>query len=72
MLGTYCTLVKKFERGQLFRHHCVRCVHNVAHLGDTELHCRYLEYRVIYPPNRRGDIIPNSKSTIRVPPDLRG
>ena len=72
MIGTYCTLVKKFERGHLFRRHCVGCVHNTAHLGDEELHCRYLEYQVTYPPDRKGEIIPGWKPTICIPPDLRG
>lgn len=71
MLGTYCTQVKKFERGQLFRRHCVQCVHNTAHFGDAELRCRFLEYQVTYPTNRRGEVIPDRKPTIRIPPDLR-
>jgi len=71
MIGTYCTLVNKFERGQMFRHHCVGCAHNTAHLGDAELRCRYLEYLVIYPANRKGEIIPDRKPTIQIPADLR-
>ena len=71
MISTYCTLVKKFERGQLFRQYCTRCAHNTARLGDFELNCRYLEYRVIYPTNRRGETIPDRKPTVRIPPDLR-
>lgn len=61
MVGTFCTQVNKFERGQMFRRYCVRCVHNSAKLGDAELQCRYLEWRVI----------PNKKPSIRIPPDLR-
>ena len=71
MLGTYCTLVKKFQRGQLFRHYCVGCVHNTAHFGDAEMHCHFLEYRVINPAHRKGEIIPGRKPTICIPPDLR-
>jgi len=71
MLGTFCPKVKKFERGQMFRHYCVGCVHNTAHLGDDNLHCRYLEYRVTYQPNRKGEIIPSTKPSIQIPPDLR-
>jgi len=67
MIGTYCTQVKKFERGQMFRRHCVRCVHNTAHLGDEELFCRYLEYRITNPPNRKP-----KKPSVLIPPDLRG
>ncbi len=63
MIGTYCTQVKKFERGQLFRRYCTRCAHNTAHLGDVEMHCRYLEYR---------SVNPDKKPTIRIPPDMRG
>ncbi|MBA7632706.1 hypothetical protein ES703_40259 [subsurface metagenome] len=70
MLGTFCTQVMKFERGQLFRRYCVRCVHNTAHLGDAELHCRYLEYRQQHKGGR--EVIPDKKPTIRIPPDLRG
>ncbi|MBA7683713.1 hypothetical protein ES703_92094 [subsurface metagenome] len=69
MVGTFCRQVGKYERGQMFRRYCVRCVHNTAHLGDAELHCRYLEYR---PSNRKGESIPDPKPTIRIPPDLRG
>ena len=72
MIGTYCTQVAKFERGQMFRHHCVGCAHNTAHLGDVDLHCRYLEYRIVSPAHRRGEIIPDWKPTIRIPADLRG
>lgn len=72
MLGTYCTQVKKFERGQMFRRHCVGCAHNTARQGDVEMGCRYLKYQIISPPNRKGEIIPDSKPTIRIPPDLRG
>lgn len=72
MLGTYCTIVNKFERGQLFRQYCTRCSHNTAHLGDEELHCRYLEYRVTYQPKNRREVIPNKKPTIWIPEDLRG
>ncbi len=64
MIGTYCTEVKKFERGQMFRHYCVGCVHNTANLGDTEISCRYLEYR----HSGRG---PNSKPSISIPLDMR-
>lgn len=70
MIGTYCTHVKKFNRGHLFRCHCVGCVHNTAHYDDTELRCRFLEYRIIYPANRRGEIIPDSKPTVQIPADL--
>jgi len=69
MIGTYCTLVKKFERGHLFRRHCVGCVHNTAHLDDEELHCRYLEYRII---PKKEEFISSKKPAIRIPPDLRG
>jgi len=65
MVGTYCTLAKKFERGQMFRRYCVRCVHNTAHLGDTDLHCRYLEYRL------SSSRLPDSKPSISIPRDLR-
>ncbi|MBA7637565.1 hypothetical protein ES703_45211 [subsurface metagenome] len=71
MIGTFCTLVKKFERGQMFRHHCTGCSHNTAHLGDAELHCRYLEYRVTYQPKNRREKLPDRKPTIRIPADLR-
>ncbi len=71
MIGTYCTLVKKFNKGHLFRRHCVGCVHNTAHLGATELRCRFLEYRVIYPANRKGEVIPDRKPFICIPADLR-
>ncbi|MBA7661636.1 hypothetical protein ES703_69656 [subsurface metagenome] len=69
MPGTYCTMVKKFERGQMFRQCCFRCVHNTAHLGDDKLYCRYLEYRLT--PNLKGEIIPGTKPSIRIPVDLR-
>ncbi len=72
MIGTYCTHVKKFNRGQLVRRHCGGCVHNTAHPGDAELHCRFLEYRFIYPAHRKGEVIPDRKPTIRIPADLRG
>jgi len=72
MISTYCTLVKKFERGRLFRCHCVGCVHNTAHLDDEVLYCRYLEYRITYPSNRKGETIPDRKPTVRIPPDMRG
>lgn len=72
MVGTFCTHVNKFDRGQLFRRYCVRCIHNTAHQGDAELHCRYLEFRMTYPTDRKGEIIPNSKPSIRIPMDLRG
>ncbi|MBA7552341.1 hypothetical protein ES705_44902 [subsurface metagenome] len=68
MIGTFCTQVQKFNRGQMFRRYCVGCVHNTAHLGDAELHCRFLEYRV----TRKGEIIPDRKPAIRIPADLRG
>ncbi len=71
MLGTFCNQVKKFERGQMFRHHCIGCVHNTAHLGDTKLYCRYLEYRVTYQPKRRREVVPTTKPYIWIPPDLR-
>lgn len=71
MIGTYCTVVKKFERGQLFRRHCVGCVHNTAHLGDEELYCRYLEYRVTYQPKNRKEKLPDKKPSVWIPPDLR-
>lgn len=71
MICTFCTIVKKFNRGQMFRCHCVGCVHNTAHLGDAELHCRFLERRIIYPAHRKGEIIPDSKPTIQIPADLR-
>ncbi len=71
MIGTYCTQVKKFERGRMVRCHCVGCAHNTAHLGDAEMHCRFLEYRVINPAHRKGEIIPGRKPTIRIPSDLR-
>ncbi len=67
MLGTYCTLVKKFNRGHLVRRHCVGCVHNTAHLGDKELHCRYLEYRHSSGAGR----LPDKKPSVLIPPDLR-
>ncbi len=63
MVGTYCTQVNKFDRGQMFRRYCVRCSENTAHLGDTELRCRFLEYRPVNPDN---------KPAIRIPADLRG
>jgi len=72
MLSTYCTLVKKFNKGRLFRKHCVGCAHNTAHLGDAELRCRFLEYRIIYPAHRKDEIIPDRKPTVQIPPDLRG
>ena len=74
MLGTYCSYVEKFERGQMFRRYCVRCVHNTAHLGDEELHCQYLEYRATYQPIGRRELIPDTflKPSIRIPKDLRG
>lgn len=62
MIGTFCTQVGKFERGQMFRRYCVGCVHNTARLGDAELQCQYLEWR---------EVIPNKKPSIRIPPDLR-
>lgn len=62
MIGTYCTYVGKFARGQFFRRYCVRCGHNKAHLGDTELRCRFLEYRPVNPDN---------KPAIRIPLDMR-
>ena len=71
MIGTYCTYAGKFERGQLFRRYCVSCVHNTAHLGDAELQCRYLEYRITYQPQKGRAVIPNTKPSIRIPPDLR-
>ena len=71
MLGTYCTKVGKFERGQMFRRYCVRCVQNTAHLGDDELHCRYLEHRITSPPDRKGEIILGSKPSIRIPLSMR-
>jgi len=71
MLGIYCTLVKKLERGQLFRQYCVGCVHNTAHLGDEELRCRFLGYRAINPAHRKGEIIPGREPTICIPTDLR-
>jgi len=67
MIGTYCTEVGKFERGQMFRRYCARCVHNTAALGDTELHCRYLEYRFSSGVGR----LPDKKPSIVVPRDLR-
>ena len=72
MIGTYCTIIKKLERGQMFRQYCVGCVHNTAHLGDEELHCRYLECQLIYPPDRKGEIIPDLQPPICIPADLRG
>ena len=72
MIGTYCTKVKKFERGQMFRRYCITCVHNTAHLGDAQLCCRYLEYRITYPPDRKGEIIPNVSPCISIPLNLRG
>ena len=66
MMGTYCTYVGKFARGQFFRRYCVRCGHNKAHLGDTELRCHYLEYR------KNGEVIPNKEATVKIPPDMRG
>lgn len=72
MPGTYCTQVNKFERGQLFRRHCVGCVHNTAHLGDAELRCRFLEYRAILPAPKTVKLIPDRRPTIRIPTDLRG
>ena len=72
MLGTYCTLVKKFERGQMFRQYCVRCVHNTAHLGDEELYCRYLEYLITYQPKGKRQVIPSKRPSVWIPPDLRG
>ena len=71
MVGVYCTKVQKFERDRLFRRHCIGCVHNTAHCGDAKLHCRFLEFKVIY-PNKKGDSIPARKPTIRIPADLRG
>lgn len=71
MLGKYCRYVGKFERGQMFRRYCVGCVHNTANLGDTELHCQYLQYRIIYPPDRKGETIPGSRPVILIPPDLK-
>ena len=71
ILGTYCTYAGKFERGLMFRRYCVRCVHNTAHLGDDELHCPYLEHRITSPPDRKGEIIPGSKPSIRIPLDMR-
>jgi len=71
VLGTYCTFAGKFERGWMFRHYCGRCIHNTAHLGDHELHCPYLEQRITSPPGRKGEIIPSSKPSIRIPLDLR-
>ncbi len=71
MIGTYCTYVGKFDRGQLFRRYCVRCVYNMAHHGDKELQCRYLQNRKTSPPDRKGEIIPGSKPSITIPLDLR-
>ena len=71
MVGTFCKYVGRFDRGQLFRRYCVRCVYNTAHLGDAELRCPYLEYRIIYPANRRGKIIPGREPAICIPTDLR-
>lgn len=68
MPGTYCTLVKKFDRGQLFRCCCVGCVHNTAHFGDGEMHCQYLEYRHASGEGR----MPVSEPSVWIPPDLRG
>lgn len=67
MIGIYCTQAGKFARGQMFRRYCVRCIHNTAHLGDTELHCRYLEYRHC----GAGRML-DSKPSISIPPDMRG
>lgn len=64
-MATFCTLVGKFDRGQMFRRYCVRCVHNTAHLGDAELHCPFLEHRSPPKPN-------DKKPTIAIPPDMRG
>ena len=63
MIGIFCTYAGKFARGQMFRRYCVRCCHNKAHLGDTELRCRFLEYRPVNP---------DKQPTIRIPADLRG
>ena len=71
MLGTYCTQVKKFERRQMFRKHCIHCVHNTAHLGDEQLRCRYLERRMTYQPKHGKEVIPNKEPAIWIPPDLR-
>jgi hypothetical protein len=71
MVGTYCTQVKKFERGQMFRRYCVRCVHNTAHFGDDKLYCQFLKYRGTHPPHRKVEIIPDSRPTIWIPLDLR-
>ncbi len=71
MIGTYCAYVEKFERGQLFRRYCVRCTHNMALLGYTEFHCQHLEHRITYPTHRKGEIIPGSEPSIRIPVDLR-
>jgi len=62
MRGIFCTYAGKFDRGQMFRRYCVRCEHNKAHLGDTELRCRFLEFR---PLNT------DEKPTIKIPADLR-
>ena len=71
MIGTYCRQTGKFERGQMFRRYCIGCVHNTTHLGDEKLYCRYLEYRITYHPKKGGEVIPNTKPSIRIPPDLR-
>jgi len=72
MLGTYCTLVRKFERGQMFSKYCVHCVYNTAHLGDDRLYCGYLEYRITYQPKGKKEAIPGTKPSVWIPPDLRG
>lgn len=72
MLGIYCNLVGKFERGQMFRKYCIHCVHNTAHLGDEQLLCRYLEYRVTYQPKHKKEAIPSKEPAIWIPPDMRG
>ena len=68
MVGIFCRQVRKFERGQMFRHHCVGCAHNTAHLGDAKLYCRYLEHRHSSGAGR----LTNSKPFIQIPTDLRG
>lgn len=71
-MGTFCTFVGKFDRGQMFRRYCVRCVHNTAHLGDAELHCQFLEHRGNPKPKGGGEIIPDKEPSVSIPPDLRG